>query len=341
MIKITMYSSADKVAGQGVGSAYAELMTLLKDRFASQFDIQINEFSRQNDISHYHTIDPRFFVSTFSKKRGQKIGYVHFLPETMEGSLKIPQPFRGLFYRYLIAFYKRMDHLVVVNPTFIPKLVAYGIPQERVTYIPNFVDDQRFYPVSAAKRRELYRRWKLDPERFTVVGSGQIQERKGVFDFIKLAKQNPHFQFIWAGGFSFGRITDGYQELKKVVANPPANLLFPGIVTRDQIAELNNIADLFLLPSYNELFPMSVLEAFSCGTPVMLRDLDLYHSIIGGYYQPAKDVDQMQAELVRIVKDPVALADLKQKSLTAAQRYSKDHLANEWYHFYRTQTGRE
>ena len=120
MIKITMYSSADKVAGQGVGSAYAELMTLLKDRFASQFDIQINEFSRQNDISHYHTIDPRFFVSTFSKKRGQKIGYVHFLPETMEGSLKIPQPFRGLFYRYLIAFYKRMDHLVVVNTTFIP-----------------------------------------------------------------------------------------------------------------------------------------------------------------------------------------------------------------------------
>ena len=65
----------------------------------------------------------------------------------MEGSLKIPQPFRGLFYRYLIAFYKRMDHLVVVNPTFIPKLVAYGIPQGRVTYIPNFVDDQRFYPV--------------------------------------------------------------------------------------------------------------------------------------------------------------------------------------------------
>ena len=108
--------------------------------------------------------------------------------------------------------------------------------------------------------------------------------------------------------------------------------MFPGIVTRDQIAELNNIADLFLLPSYNELFPMSVLEAFSCGTPVMLRDLDLYHSIIGGYYQPAKDVNQMQAELVRIAQDPVALADLKQKSLTAAQRYSKDHLANEWYH---------
>jgi len=32
MIKITMFSSADKVAGQGVGSAYKELINLLKER---------------------------------------------------------------------------------------------------------------------------------------------------------------------------------------------------------------------------------------------------------------------------------------------------------------------
>lgn len=72
MIKITMYSSADKVAGQGVGSAYAELMTLLKDRFASQFDIQINEFSRQNDISHYHTIDPVFLCRPFPRNGAKR-----------------------------------------------------------------------------------------------------------------------------------------------------------------------------------------------------------------------------------------------------------------------------
>lgn len=52
-------------------------------------------------------------------------------------------------------------------------------------------------------------------QRFVVVGSGQIQERKGVFDFIQLAEQNPDVQFIWAGGFSFGRITDGYAALKR------------------------------------------------------------------------------------------------------------------------------
>lgn len=333
MLKITMYSSADKVAGQGVGSAYLELMHLLKTNFKGEFDIAVNQY-RTSDISHYHTIDLPFWFSTFSKKRGRKIGYVHFLPETLEGSLKIPQPFRGIFYRYVIAFYKRMDHLVVVNPSFIDKLVAYGIPRSKITYIPNFVDDAKFHPVDELEKRRLKTKWGIAQQRFVVVGSGQIQERKGVFDFIQLAEQNPDVQFIWAGGFSFGRITDGYAALKKIVDNPPANLKFPGIVSRQEIAELDNIADLFLLPSYNELFPMSVLEAFSCGTPVMLRDLDLYHSIIQGYYEPAKDVDEMQQKLDWLQKTPARLAELKMAVHTASRQYSKSHLAKVWHQFY-------
>lgn len=81
-------------------------------------------------------------------------------------------------------------------------------------------------------------------QRFVVVGSGQIQERKGVFDFIQLAEQNPDVQFIWAGGFHLGGLRIATRRLK-IVDNPPANLKFPGIVSRQEIAELDNIADLF------------------------------------------------------------------------------------------------
>ena len=333
MIKITMYSQADSVAGQGVGSAYIELMGLLKDRFKDQFDIHVNQYG-ESDISHYHTINPTYFLSTFSKKRGRKIGYVHFLPETLEGSIKLPKAFRKIFYWYVIAFYRRMDELVVVNPSFIDKLVAYQIPRDRITYIPNFVDDQHFYPMNADDRLALRQKYHLKSNQFIVMGSGQIQERKGVFDFIQLAKDNPQVQFIWAGGFSFGRITDGYQKLKKVVDNPPANLWFPGIVSRSEINELLNLADLFLLPSYNELFPMSVLEAFSTGTAVMLRDLDLYHDIMDGYYLPSHDEKDMNLKLQQLIHDPTKLKELQQVALTASQRYSKDHLAGIWQDFY-------
>lgn len=339
MIKVTMFSSADKVAGQGVGSAYLELVHLLKNQCFDQIEIKINDYA-PSQISHYHTIDPIFYLSTFFKRRGRKIGYVHFLPETLEGSLKIPQPFRGLFYRYVIAFYKRMDHLVVVNPSFIDKLAQYGINRRSVTYIPNFVDNERFHPVSKQRRQQLRDKYQFPQDRFIVLGSGQVQERKGVPDFIQLARQNPEVQFVWAGGFSFGRLTDGYNELKKVVDNPPANLRFTGIVSRDEIAELNNCADLFLLPSYNELFPMSVLEAFSCGTPVMLRDLDLYKSIIAGDYETAEDVNEMQMKLTLLRNDPARLAHWQERAIQAAAKYSKQHLAKQWIAFYQEQVQR-
>lgn len=48
-----------------------------------------------------------------------------------------------------------------------------------------------------------------------MLGAGQVQTRKGVLDFVDVAKKSPDVQFVWAGGFSFGRITDGYEELKK------------------------------------------------------------------------------------------------------------------------------
>lgn len=333
MLKISMFSSADKVQGQGVGSAYIELIRLLKEHFSEEFDISINRY-RHSHISHYHTINFPYFLSTFLTGRGKKIGYVHFLPETLEGSIKIPQPFRAIFYWYVMAFYKRMDHIVVVNPSFISKLEDKGIDRGKITYIPNFVNRQEFHELSADQITALKERYHYDAQKKIVLGTGQIQDRKGVPDFIKLAQQNPDIQFIWAGGFSFGKITDGYAELKRVVDNPPANLSFPGIVLREELINYYNMADLFLLPSYNELFPMSVLEAFSCGTPVLLRDLDLYRSIIDGYYEAASDVDEMQTKLTALLDNPAGLKFLHDKSLIASDHYSEANLAQIWHEFY-------
>ncbi|GAJ27311.1 glycosyltransferase LafB [Liquorilactobacillus sucicola DSM 21376 = JCM 15457] len=337
MLKVHMFSSATKVKGQGVGSAYTELVNLLREHFADEIDVQINKFSR-SDISHYHTVDFKFYLSTFLPNRGRKIGYVHFLPETIDGSLKIPQPFKGIFFHYLIAFYKRMDQLVVVNPSFIEDLMRYGVPKEKIVYIPNFVSKKSFFELSREEKKELRKKNKIPVDKFVVIGTGQIQERKGVADFIELAYRLPHIQFIWVGGFSFGKMTDGYNELKKVVDNPPANLVFPGIVERKQMNEFYNLADLFLLPSFNELFPMSVLEAFSCALPVMLRDLTLYKSIIAGAYLPTSNVDEMEAGIKCLSDNKEKLKELRGKAVEASSRYSEEHLAQRWYSFYKEQT---
>ena len=114
---------------------------------------------------------------------------------------------------YVIDFYKRMDQIVVVNPIFIDKLGEYGINPKKVRYIPNFVSKSEFYPKNQVAKNAFRHELGIPLDKFVVFGDGQVQERKGVDDFAKMAKANPDIQFIWAGGFSFGKITDGYLSL--------------------------------------------------------------------------------------------------------------------------------
>ncbi len=337
MIRITMFSSADKVAGQGVGSAYLELINLLRKYHKKEFKVTINQYNK-TDISHYHTINPTFFLSTFFRNRfGKRIGYVHFLPSTLKGSIHLPQWIELLLYRYTIMFYKRMDHLVVVNPSFIEELEKYGIELDKISYIPNFVSKEMFYPIEKSGNKPMKEYLGITGSRFTVLGAGQIQERKGILDFIKLAKEMPEIQFIWVGGFSFGKITDGYDKFTELIKHSPENLIFPGIVKREDMRKFYNLADVFLLPSFDELFPMCILEAFSCDKPVILRDLDLYLPILKGYYEPATNRREMKRIINKMSANPAYYHSLTQKSIMGCKVYSEERLAKIWLEFYKKQ----
>ncbi|MBC1798835.1 glycosyltransferase family 4 protein [Listeria booriae] len=334
MNRITMLSSAEKVKGQGVASAYRELVNLMTTHHADKYDIAINTY-RASEITHYHTIDFPFFLSTFAKKkRGVKVGYVHFLPETLDESLELPWIAKKVFYKYVIWFYKRMDVLVVVNPSFIPQLVAYGIPEEKIKYIPNFVSAKTFYPVTMDEKKALRKAHGVEEDAFIAIGVGQVQHRKGVLDFIDVAKQLPDMQFIWAGGFSFGKITAGYKELKAIYDHPPANVTFPGIVERADMNTYYNMADVLFLPSFNELFPMAILEGMSSGLPVLLRDLELYEGILAGNYLQASDVAGFKAQLERMATDSAYLQDAKEAAEKGAAYYSEARLIGLWQQFY-------
>lgn len=336
-LRINMLSSSEKVAGQGVSGAYRELVSLLHRDAKDQLIVTEN-LPVEADVTHFHTIDFPYYLSTFQKKRsGRKVGYVHFLPETLEGSLKIPFFLKGIVKRYVFSFYNRMEHLVVVNPMFIEDLVAAGIPREKITYIPNFVNKEKWHPLPAEQVAQLREEMDLAKDQFVVVGAGQVQKRKGIDDFIRLAEELPEITFIWAGGFSFGGITDGYERYKKIMDNPPKNLIFPGIVPPERMRELYALADLFLLPSYNELFPMTILEAASCEAPIMLRDLDLYKVILDGNYRATSDVSKMREAILEYKNDPEALKELKEKAKRISKQYSEERLLGIWLKFYREQ----
>lgn len=335
MYTVNMFSRADSVKGQGVGSAYLEQVALVREELDTKYQVTINKWHFK-EITHYHTINPEFFLTIpFAKRKGTAVGYVHFLPETLEESIKLPKWMRKPFYWYVMKFYKAMDLLVVVNPCFIDKLAEYGIDRNKVVYIPNYVSDKLFYPIKNTTKNELKEQYGLKKDKFTVLGVGQLQVRKGFFDFIEVAKQMPDVEFAWAGDFSFGKITDGYEEIKKIRSNPPSNVTFLGMIPRDKMNEVYNLADLMFLPSYNELFPMTILESMNIKVPILLRDLDLYQNILFDFYLKGTNNQEFVTQIRRLKDETSFLDSARERSGKGKEFYSRGHVAKMWDEFYK------
>jgi len=329
-IRINMLSQATSVDGQGVGSAYLEMVKLVSE--VPNFKVETNSHSSKFDIYHMHTVNPRYYVRY--NKHHVNVAYVHFIPSTLDGSLKMPKWFFKLFKWYVVKFYKKADEIVVVNPSFIPPLKELGVKEENITYIPNFVDHETFHRLDNQQVIEIKKKYGIPLDKFVTMGCGQVQTRKGVLDYIEVAKRNPDKFFVWAGGFSFGSMTDGYKELKAIMDNPPANVKFLGIVPRKDMNEIFNASDLLFMPSLSELFPMSILEAVNSRKPVLLRDLELYEDILFKKYAMASNVDGFDAEVKKLASDKDYYEKYAAYSQEISEFYSKEHVKAIWESYY-------
>lgn len=322
-----------EVKGQGVGSAYEEMVQLLENHARNELQISINN-SKDAQLNHIHTIHPSCFFQMFTSSLPNCM-HVHFLPETIEGSIKLPDFIQSAYYDYVIKMYQKANELIVVNPIFIDDLVKYDIPRENISYIPNVVASDRFFPKDIPADDPLRKKYHMPKDCFNVISVGQVQTRKGVLDFIDIAKMMPDVNFLWVGGFSFGRVTDGYEELEKIANNPPKNVHFLGIIDRDQMNTIYNMADLLLMTSYNELFPMSILEAVNAKRPILLRDLDLYEKIYFTDYLKAKNSNEFVDLIYKLRDDPLTQERAKKASEDISTFYSEEYVAKLWIEYYR------
>lgn len=333
MKTINMLSKADSVKGQGVGTAYLQQVELVTEGLKKEFKVVINQHGKF-DITHIHSINVPFYFKALFHRKQKLVGSVHFLPVTLEKSLKLPFGTKKIFYKYVLSMYKHMDYLVTVNPRFIDDLESYGIPREKVTYIPNYISEEKLHPIPKKEWIAVRKKYNIDPQKFMVLSVGQLQKRKGVIEFIDLAKSMPDVEFVWAGGFSFGVISEGYEEIKKALKHPPKNCHFIGIIEWEEMNGLYNAADVMFQPSFDELFPMTILEAMNTETPLLLRDLDEYKPILKGYYLTGTNNEEFKQQIEKLQNDPQFRKKATNMSREGKKYYSKEHVLSQWKDFY-------
>lgn len=144
--------------------------------------------------------------------------------------------------------------------------------------------------------------------RFNVLFLGVLGQRKGIYDLIQawalVVKQIPYAKLIVGGN---GEI-DKAQQLSRDLGLENS-IQFLGWVSGNEKLALLNEADVFVLPSYNEGLPMSVLEAMSWERAVITTTVGGIPELItdrnNGLLISPGDLKALAACLILLQSDPV------------------------------------
>lgn len=165
---------------------------------------------------------------------------------------------------------RRAACVLTVSKQLTEQALALGASRQRVATIPNGCDLAVFHP---RERRGARARIGLAPESELILFVGWIAPTKGVREllaaFSELAKKKPLLNIAFAGeGALVSEIA-----AQAGAANISHRIFLPGALTRAEVAEWMCSADVFCLPSYAEGCPNVIIEALSCGVPVVASNI--------------------------------------------------------------------
>jgi glycosyltransferase involved in cell wall biosynthesis len=135
---------------------------------------------------------------------------------------------------------------------------------------------------------------------------GEIKPGKGVYDIVKafpsVAAQIPKVKAIFAG---VGEINNLNNLCEKLEVDMIVETV--GWVNESRKIEFFRTAKIFVLPSYYEGVPITLLEAMSAGLPIVTTPVggipDVFEDGINGYLIEPGDIDALSNTIVRLLKD--------------------------------------
>lgn len=194
-MKVYIYSEMqDKIKKNGVGRAIYHQKRGLKLNGA-----ECTDNYKDADVIHINTVFPKsFFLVLKAKRLGIPVVYhAHSTKEDFRNSYVGSNLLAGLFKRWITLCYNIAD--VIITPSEYSKrlLESYHIHKE-IHVISNGIDLLKYQKNEHAGKtfREQYGYSNTDK---IIMSAGLIIKRKGILDFIKLAKRMPKYKFIWFG----------------------------------------------------------------------------------------------------------------------------------------------
>ena len=292
-------------------------MRQMRFTFARPRRALLEQAIRGADLVH---LQYPFWLSFGAAKVARRLGVpvvaaFHVQPENVLYNIGIRWrwPRRWLYRFWVRRFYDRADAVICPSPFAADKLRAHGLTA------PCYVVSNGTNPLHARRPTPRDPAWGDD---FVILMVGRLAHEKRhdvVFEAIRRSRHRDRVRLIVAGA---GPLE---QDLRRRAADLPIPPRF-GFASDDELQALLNSADLFVHASDVELEGMAVLEAASCGLPVLVSDSPesaaQQFALSREFLFRAGDPTSLAERIDHYVEHPAALIEARERYHASSEGYS-------------------
>ncbi|MDP2719499.1 MAG: glycosyltransferase family 4 protein [Dehalococcoidia bacterium] len=230
----------------------------------------------------------------------------------------------------LSHWFKRLHGKIAVSEAA-RKFVSRHFPGD-YRVIPNGVDNTHFSPVGP------YIDYMKDGK-INLLFVGRLEKRKGLKTLLKafqlLKKEYPETRLIVVGPGE--RAINKYQNMAQKENIP--DVIFTGYIPSQELPQYYRSADIFCAPATGEeSFGMVLLEAMSCGKPVVASNIEGYAGVLSdgleGFLVPPKNIESLKDAMSRLTGDRKLREEMGERGRIKAQGYSWENVAGKILKYY-------
>lgn len=298
-MKILLYTENENmIKKSGLGKAIKHQMQALNEN-GIEYTTNPND---DYDIIHINFYGPMsYLLAKKAKKQGKKVIYhAHSTEEDFRNSFVFSNQVAPAFKNWLINCYTLGDHILTPTPYSKKLLKNYGI-KIPITDISNGIDVD-FFKKDIKLGQEFRKKFNYSKTDKIIMGVGLYIERKGILDFVELAKRLPEYKFIW---FGHSPLIASPQKIRDAVNTKLDNLCFAGYVEPEVLRGAYSGCDLYLFPTQEETEGIPIIEACAAKIPSLIRDIPVFSEWLedGVNVYKAKKLDEFEEKIKGILSN--------------------------------------
>lgn len=226
----------------------------------------------------------------------------------------------------VLAAYRRADAFACIGRALEREALQAGIPRDRIHFLPNPIDMERFRPPSPSERIDVRREFEIPDDAIACVFVGRLSREKGIMELVQAWDNVQHRRapdarralLLVAGPDMTGHTWNAGPDARAFVDAQHLGGSVRFLGGGADIPRLLRAADLAIQPSHFEAQGLSAIEALASGVPVVAAAvgglLDFIADGVNGCLVPPRDPHSLADALIALLDDPPARAALAQQA---------------------------